>query len=89
MNQETGSAFGEPAAVRMAQIASNSATSAAVARAASCGWSPAVALKNAGPGGTPPRESSWGDYLYLSADPFLDLLTEYGSPWGMEERTPG
>jgi saccharopine dehydrogenase-like NADP-dependent oxidoreductase len=22
------------------------------------------------------------------ADPFLDLLTEYGSPWGMEERTP-
>jgi saccharopine dehydrogenase-like NADP-dependent oxidoreductase len=21
-------------------------------------------------------------------DPFLDLLTEYGSPWGMEERTP-
>jgi saccharopine dehydrogenase-like NADP-dependent oxidoreductase len=19
---------------------------------------------------------------------FLDLLTEYGSPWGMEERTP-
>jgi saccharopine dehydrogenase-like NADP-dependent oxidoreductase len=23
------------------------------------------------------------------ADPFLDLLTEYGSPWGMEERTPG
>ena len=20
--------------------------------------------------------------------PFLDLLTEYGSPWGMEERTP-
>ncbi len=23
------------------------------------------------------------------ARPFLDLLTEYGSPWGMEERTPG
>ena len=20
--------------------------------------------------------------------PFLDLLKEYGSPWGMEERTP-
>jgi len=20
--------------------------------------------------------------------PFLDLLNEYGSPWGMEERTP-
>jgi saccharopine dehydrogenase (NAD+, L-lysine forming) len=24
----------------------------------------------------------------LPATPFLDLLTEYGSPWGMEERTP-
>jgi saccharopine dehydrogenase (NAD+, L-lysine forming) len=24
----------------------------------------------------------------FAADPFLDLLTEYGSPWGMEERTP-
>jgi len=22
------------------------------------------------------------------ADPFLELLTEYGSPWGMEERIP-
>lgn len=25
----------------------------------------------------------------LPAGPFLDLLTEYGSPWDMEERTPG
>jgi saccharopine dehydrogenase-like NADP-dependent oxidoreductase len=24
----------------------------------------------------------------LPAEPFLDLLTEYGSPWGCEERTP-
>jgi saccharopine dehydrogenase-like NADP-dependent oxidoreductase len=24
----------------------------------------------------------------LPAAPFLDLLTEYGSPWGMDERTP-
>ena len=24
----------------------------------------------------------------LPAQPFLDLLTEYGSPWGFEERTP-
>ena len=24
----------------------------------------------------------------FDAVPFLDLLTEYGSPWGMEERTP-
>jgi saccharopine dehydrogenase-like NADP-dependent oxidoreductase len=24
----------------------------------------------------------------FAADPFLDLLTAYGSPWGMEERTP-
>ena len=24
----------------------------------------------------------------FAPDPFLDLLTEYGSPWGMEERTP-
>jgi saccharopine dehydrogenase-like NADP-dependent oxidoreductase len=24
----------------------------------------------------------------FAADPFLDLLTGYGSPWGMEERTP-
>ena len=22
------------------------------------------------------------------ADPFLDLLNDYGSPWSMEERTP-
>jgi saccharopine dehydrogenase (NAD+, L-lysine forming) len=25
----------------------------------------------------------------LPARPFLDLLTEYGSPWGCDERTPG
>ena len=24
----------------------------------------------------------------LPAEPFLDLLTDYGSPWSMEERTP-
>ena len=24
----------------------------------------------------------------LAPDPFLDLLTDYGSPWGIEERTP-
>ena len=24
----------------------------------------------------------------LPAEPFLDLLTDYGSPWAMEERTP-
>jgi saccharopine dehydrogenase-like NADP-dependent oxidoreductase len=23
------------------------------------------------------------------AQPFLDLLVDHGSPWGMEERTPG
>ena len=33
-------------------------------------------VNNVGPGGTPPRESSWIDYLYLSADPFLDLSGE-------------
>ena len=25
----------------------------------------------------------------LPAGPFLDLLTDYGSPWAVEERTPG
>jgi saccharopine dehydrogenase (NAD+, L-lysine-forming) len=25
----------------------------------------------------------------LPAEPFLDLLTDYGSPWGCDERTPG
>ena len=25
----------------------------------------------------------------FDAVPFLDLLTEYGSPWGLQERTPG
>ena len=25
----------------------------------------------------------------LPAEPFLDLLTDYGSPWAIEERTPG
>jgi saccharopine dehydrogenase-like NADP-dependent oxidoreductase len=25
----------------------------------------------------------------LPAQPFLDLLTDYGSPWACEERTPG
>ena len=24
----------------------------------------------------------------LPPEPFLDLLTDYGSPWAMEERTP-
>ena len=24
----------------------------------------------------------------LPAEPFLDLLTEYGSPWAVEERAP-
>ena len=24
----------------------------------------------------------------FDAQPFLDLLNDYGSPWGMEERTP-
>ena len=24
----------------------------------------------------------------FAPDPFLDLLTAYGSPWGIEERTP-
>jgi saccharopine dehydrogenase (NAD+, L-lysine-forming) len=25
----------------------------------------------------------------FESEPFLDLLIAYGSPWGIEERTPG
>ncbi|WP_205678900.1 CARDB domain-containing protein [Aquisphaera insulae] len=33
-------------------------------------------VTNAGPGGTPARQSSWDDYIYLSRDAFLDLQAD-------------